>query len=351
MKTASLSAIRRFEIRDIEPPRLQRGDEVLLRVAMVGICGSDIHYFNNGRIGDQVVSYPFTIGHECSAVVAEVGPQVVRCRPGNRVFVEPAVFCGECDQCRLGRRHTCRQLQFLGCPGQLPGALSDYIVMPEENCYPLPPELSLDQAVLAEPLSIAMHALRQAGSISGKTMAILGAGPIGLSVLLTVRAATDRPIFVTDKIAARLEAATNAGAEWSGNPNGMDVQAEILKRQPLGVDVVFECCGEQEALDQAVNVLAPGGILVLVGIPAGDRVYFDISRIRRKELSVVNVRRQNHCVVPALDFLSAHTAALKFMITHRFAFNEITAAFDLVGAYKDGVIKAVINMGSDQINS
>jgi L-iditol 2-dehydrogenase len=332
MKTAILTAPGRIEIRESGVPEIRNGDDVLLRTALVGICGSDIHYFSEPRVGDLDLRYPIRLGHECAAVVEAVGTGVERVKPGDRVSVEPAVSCRQCDQCLAGRPHTCRHLRFLGSPGQLDGSLAEFLVMPERNCHALPEEMDLAGGVLAEPLSVGLWAVELAGEIKGRTAAVLGAGPIGLSVCLGLQVEGVRGVFVTEKVPARLEAARTAGADWTGNPLETDIVAEIISREPLGLDLVFECCGQQEAIDQAVLLLKPGGTIVMVGIPLDERISFDISRLRRKELRVQNVRRQNHC----LD------RALGLMATHTFPFGRVQEAFETVFDHRDGVIKAMI---------
>jgi threonine dehydrogenase-like Zn-dependent dehydrogenase len=176
------------------------------------------------------------------------------------------------------------------------------------------------------------------------SIAILGVGPIGLSVLLAAKAEKAQAIYVTDKIDSRLEAARTVGAAWTGNPDSIDVVAEILGAEPVGLDVVFECCGQQEALDQAFSILKPGGHLVMIGTPRQDRVSFDVDEFRRKELSIIYIRRQNHCVQPALDLIKSGQVNVDFMITHHFPLEETKKAFDLVAGYHDGVIKAMISL-------
>jgi len=152
--------------------------DVLLKIISVGICGSDVHYFLNGRIGDQIIDYPYTPGHECAAVVKKTGPKVTRLKPGDRVAVDPAVSCGRCDQCLRGRPHTCRKLCFLGYPNQLEGCLSEYIVIPEQNCYPFDRSMTFTQVVLVEPLSIGVYAVNHLKDIKAETTGILGTGPV-----------------------------------------------------------------------------------------------------------------------------------------------------------------------------
>jgi L-iditol 2-dehydrogenase len=337
-----LTGIRQMEMRAIPDPALREATDVLLKIAVVGVCGSDVHYYATGRIGSQIVAYPFAVGHECSAVVVKTGPAVKRVKPGDRVAVEPAMSCGTCDQCRLGRPHTCRRLRFLGCPGQAEGCLSEYLVMPEQCCLPLPAALTLEQAALIEPLAIGLYAARTAALPAGAAIAILGCGPIGLSALLAADLMRPRAIYATDKIDGRLAAARRAGAVWTGNPDRDDVVRAIGSREPLLLDAVFECCGQQEALDQAVDLLKPGGKLLLVGIPTAERISFAIDKLRRKELGLLNIRRQNHCAEPALELLAQGVLKADFMITHRFPLERAREAFDLVETYRDGVVKALI---------
>jgi L-iditol 2-dehydrogenase len=235
-------------------------------------------------------------------------------------------------------------VRFLGVPGQGGGCLCEYIIMPQECCFATDGKITLEQAVLCEPLSIGIHSVKQAQMPPRASIAILGVGPIGLSVLLAAKAEKAETIYVTDKIDGRLKAARSIGATWTGNPDQSDVTAEILAAQPLGLDAVFECCGQQEALDQAFNILKPGGHLVMIGTPREDRVSFDVDEFRRKELSIIYIRRQNHCVQPALDLITSGQANVDFMITHHFPPEQTKEAFDLVAGYRDGVIKAMISL-------
>ena len=164
--------------------------------------------------------------------------------------MDPSVSCGNCDQCRLGQFNTCRKVRFLGCPGQLEGCLCDLIVMPEDCCYGAR-GLTADQAALVEPLSIGYYAVQLSGGLKGKKVGILGSGPIGLSVLLAARIAGASAIYVTDRLDYRLEAARRQGPAWTGNPDRTDIVLDIIQREPLELDAVFECCGQQTAFDQA----------------------------------------------------------------------------------------------------
>lgn len=347
MNTMVLTGIHQMVAVQRPQPRITRLDEVLLRIRTVGVCGSDIHYYVHGRIGSQVVAYPFPVGHECAATVEAVGPAVTHLAVGDRVAVDPAVSCGDCDQCRRGREHTCRRLVFMGCPGQIDGCLSDFYVMPAKSCFKLRPDTDWSLAALVEPLSIGVYAVRQAPDLRGKTVLIQGAGPIGLSVLAVARHAGAAAVYVTEPLAYRRAVAAQAGADWTGDPYADGVEAALAVAVPPLFDVVFECCGKQEALDQAVRLLTMGGRLMIVGIPSVDRVAFSVDLMRRHELTLTNVRRQNHCMQPAIDLIESGALDLSWMITHHFDLTDSKAAFDLVAGYADGVVKAMIHCAPD----
>jgi len=345
MKALALTAIKQLAWQDVPEPAPPGPREVLLEVAAVGVCGSDLHYYNHGRIGSLVVQFPLILGHECSGRVLSVGPTVTRVQPGDHVAVEPALSCGACDQCLAGRRHTCRRLKFLGCPGQLAGCLCERIVMPEECCFPVAAATTPAQAVLVEVLSIAVYAVRQGGVPPDAAVGILGAGPIGLAVLLVLRQAGLRKLYVTEPLAARRAAAARLGAAWTGDPYAADPAAAVGARAPLGLDVVFECCGQQAAVDDALRLLKPGGTLAMVGIPTVDRISLTIDMARRREVRFQNVRRQNDCIPAALELIERGGLPVQQLHTHTFPFARATEAFDLVANYRDGVIKAVIEVG------
>jgi threonine dehydrogenase-like Zn-dependent dehydrogenase len=216
--------------------------------------------------------------------------------------------------------------------------------MPAESCFPTHGKITAEQAVLCEPFAIGIYAVQQAALRPEARIGILGAGPIGLSVLEAAKAEGITGIYVTDKLPERVRAAEKAGACWCGNPLRQDVVRDILKQEPLGLDAVFECAGQQETMDQGVDLLRPGGRIMLVGIPREDRISFMPDRMRRKELTLINVRRQNECTQKAIDRVASGNVNIDYMITHRFGLEETPAAFDLVAGYKDGVIKALIKL-------
>lgn len=338
-----LTGIRRMEMKEIPQPAIANPNDVKIKMLVVGICGSDIHYYSQGRIGSQKVGYPFTVGHEGAGIVVEIGNAVKRVSTGDIVAVDPAMPCNVCDQCLAGRHHTCRKLRFLGCPGQAEGCLMEYIDMPEESCFPLSGKLTPDHGSISEPLAIGVYAVKKSGGIKDLKTGILGFGPIGMSVMLAANAQSAGNIYVTDKIDERLTIAMKEGATLTGNPLKEDIIKNILLKEHLGLDVVFECCGQQEALDQAIELLKPGGKLIVVGIPEFDRWSMSVETTRRKEISIQFIRRQVNCVELALEMMKNGLINVNNMVTHRFPFNRTKEAFDLVADYKDGVMKAMID--------
>jgi L-iditol 2-dehydrogenase len=273
----------------------------------------------------------------------ETGSEVNKVKPGDRVAVEPSLPCGQCDQCLTGRSHTCRSIRFLGCPGQTEGALSEFIVMPEANCLTLPGNLTADHGSISEPLAIGIYSVKKSGGIRGLKIGILGFGPIGMSVMLAAKADGAEKIYVTDKIGERLAIAVKENADYTGNPLRDNIFENIRNHESHGLDVVFECCGQQEALDQAVDLLKPGGKIIIAGIPEFDKWSLNVENTRRRELMIQFIRRQVDCTETAIEMMHTGQIDVSNMITHRFPFSRTKEAFDLVASYRDGVMKAMID--------
>jgi L-iditol 2-dehydrogenase len=343
MKKVVLTGIRQMKLLTTPEPILTGENDVKIKLASIGVCGSDIHYYAEGKIGSQVVSYPFAVGHECSGYIVEAGAGVTNVSTGDLVVVDPAVHCGECDQCLSGRPHTCRNNRFLGCPGQLEGCLSEYIVMPSFTCFPVTGKLNPVQAALIEPFTIGVYSVKQAALTHKEiSVVIFGAGPIGLSILLKLSSDGITNIGMIEPLDYRLKKAAELGARYLVNPEKENVEERIKQQEELLVDVAFEASGDQEAVTNAVKALKPGGKLVLVGIPPSAQYIFDMDIMRRKELTVINIRRQNHCVQEAIDLAVSGKIDLEKMVTHQFSLDQADTAFDIVAGYKDGAIKAMI---------
>ena len=347
MKQVVLTGIREMAVTQIAVPEIIHPNEVKIRMSVVGVCGSDIHYYSEGKIGTQVVQYPFPVGHECSGIIEETGSDVVNVKVGDLVVVDPSVHCGRCDQCLAGRPHTCRNNRFLGCPGQLDGCLAEYIVMPDFTCFPVTGKLNPVQAALIEPLTIGVYTVKLAQIQNRQTtVGIFGAGPIGLSVLFKLLADGIVDITIIEPLEYRLKKAQEIGAKYQVNPEYENVEDIVKSQHELLLDVAFEASGDQDAVTNAVKILKPGGKLVLVGIPPSAQYTFNMDLMRRKELTVINVRRQNHCVEEAIELVVSGKIDVEKMVTHHFTLDETPVAFDIVEGYKDGAIKAMIEVGN-----
>ena len=344
MKAVQLIGIRQTELCEIDAPSIQRDDDVLIDVAVVGVCGSDVHYFNEGGIGAmRVVEYPWVIGHECAGTVAAIGSAVTDLAVGDRVAVDPLIWCGRCDQCLAGRENTCRNQRFLGNPGETPGAMVEQLAMQAASCVKIPDSMSFVEAALCEPLAIGEHARRLAALGPDASVAILGAGPIGLSVLLTLRAAGAGKIYVTDLLPSRLEMAGDLGADWVGSPEGIDVVAAVMAAEPLGVDAAFECAGVADTIEHGVAMLSPAGRLLLIGIPKTTHVSINYDIARRREHVVQMVRRQNHATEAAVELVAGGLEAAA-LATHHFSLVQTQDALETVTEYRDGVVKAIVHV-------
>jgi L-iditol 2-dehydrogenase len=343
LKAVHLTGRGKMELAEIAEPTGPRDDEVLLRVDVVGICGSDVHTYAEGGIGGSAVTYPWILGHECACTVLAAGRAAGGLKAGQRVAVDPLIPCNRCDQCLAGRKHTCRNQKFLASPNQAPGALVERLLMPAECCYPIGDSVTSVQAALAEPLSVALHA-RNLSGVSGGTVAVLGSGPIGLSVLVALKLTGLVKVFATDLVDARVEMARRLGADWTARGDRDDLLAAAGRAAPEGMDCVFECAGKQETVHQAVAMLKPGGAAMLVGIPAEERIQVDIHAARRKELVFRSVRRQNRCLRAALDLIGAKKVNIDPLATHHFQLHQAQEAFDIVADYRDGVVKAIIHV-------
>ena len=254
MKAAVLTGIRRMEVREVPDPKIEKDTDVLLKIEKVGVCGSDVHYFETGGSGPRWCSSRSSSGTSAPRRWRPWARPSSTSRWATRSLSSPPSRATSCDQCHQGRENTCFHLRFLGTPGQGDGCLSEFIVMPEECCFPIDGKITIEQGVLCEPLAIGVL-LGQTGPAASRRPMWRSSdpGPIGLSCMVCARAEGVRACYMTEKIDRRMEMARKGGATWVGNPLKEDVVAAILKQQPLGMDVAFECAGQQETIDQAVD--------------------------------------------------------------------------------------------------
>lgn len=345
MRVALLTGPKRIEIEERPVPQPGPG-EVLVKVGAVGVCGSDVHYYAEGRIGSAKVVYPTVLGHEPSGVVEAVG-EGVSLEPGTRIAVEPAYPCGRCEHCRDGRGNICPNVQFLATP-PIEGIFAQYKLMPESSCIPIPDTMTLVEGALLEPLGVALHAVRLAHIEVGDSVGIFGSGPIGLVTLLAARAAGADRIFMTDLVPERLAFARQLGATAVMNPADGDVIEWIHdETNGRGVDVTFEAAGEQQTVTHACIAARIGGQALIIGIPAVDEISIPIHEVRRRELCIQNVRRSNREADRSLELVASGRIDLKPLATHFFPLDQVGKALDLVHNRADGVIRAIVQPNMD----
>jgi L-iditol 2-dehydrogenase len=345
MRVSRLHGIRDLRI-EREPRPIPGPGEVLLQVAAVGVCGSDVHYYLEGRIGDQVVVDPIIMGHEFSAWVAGLGAGVEGLELEQLVSVEPGISCGECEPCQHGHPNLCPHVIFCGTP-PVDGVFAEYTVMPAENCFPLPEGMGAVEGAMFEPLGIAIHTVDLAHLKPGQTVAVLGAGPIGLLTAAVAQAAGATRIYMTEPLAYRRAFALEYVADAVLNPEETDVVAEILRLTGgRGVDVAFEAAGAPETPQQSAAVTRIGGTVVLAGISADDMITMQGSTMRKKGLTIKLVRRAKHTYPRAMRLVEAGVVDVKPLATHHLPLARIAEAFDLVAGYEDGVLRAIIQVSA-----
>jgi len=348
MRAARLHGIRDLRLEDLPRPTPGPG-EVLLEVASVGVCGSDVHYYLEGRIGNQVVTGPIIMGHEFSAWVAELGPGIEGLDVGQLVAVDPAISCGECEPCQHGHPNLCPNVRFCGTP-PINGVFAEYTIMPAENCFPLPQGFGPEEGAMLEPLGVAIHSVDLAHLRSGYTVAVLGAGPIGLLIAAMAKASGASAIYMTEPLTYRRQFALDYIADAALDPyeKGTDVVAEIMRLTGgRGVDVAFEAAGAPETPQQAAAVARPGGKVIVAGIPADDTMTMNASTVRHKGLTIKLVRRMKHTYLRAIRLVQTGMMDVKSLVTHTFPLERIAEAFEMVAAYDDGVLRAVIQVSAE----
>jgi L-iditol 2-dehydrogenase len=345
MHASRLHGIRDMRIEELPRPAPGPG-EVLLKIASVGVCGSDVHYYLHGRIGSQVVAEPIIMGHEFSAWVAGLGEGVAGLEMGQLVAVDPGISCGACEPCRQGHPNLCPHVRFCGTP-PIDGVFAEYTVMPAENCFPLPEGMDPAQGALLEPLGIAIHAVDLAHLQPGGTVAVLGAGPIGLLIAAVARAAGASAVYVTEPLADRRRFAVDYVADAALDPEQSDVVAGILDLTGgRGVDVAFEAAGAADTSQEAAAVTRIGGKVIVAGIPADGLMTLSADTVRHKGLTLKLVRRMKHTYPRAIRLVQTGLVDLRPLATHHLPLARVAEAMELVAGYRDGVLRAIIEISA-----
>jgi L-iditol 2-dehydrogenase len=320
-------------------------------VKAVGICGSDLHTYQDARIGDTPIESPLILGHEFSGVVEEVGSGVILdgefnpLQPGTRVAVDPAQPCGRCEMCEQGHPNLCRRLHFCGLYPD-PGSFTQWMLVPAHTCFPVPDSIDDAAAALLEPLGVAIHATDLAKARVADSAVILGAGPIGLCLLQAMRASGAQPIYVVDQFPWRLAVAEELGGIPINFREQNPVAAIHKATAGRGVDIAIEAAWADHSVQWCAEMVRLGGRLVLVGIPGNNRLEMNHATARRKGLTIYMSRRMKHVYPRAIRLVESGAIHVDALISHRFPLEQAPTAFALNDAYQDQVVKVIIDVNS-----
>lgn len=321
-----------------------KDNEVLVKIEYVGVCGSDLHFYEHGHIGDIKVEYPFILGHEAAGTVIETGAAVHHLKPGDRVALEPGKTCGHCEFCKSGKYNLCPEVQFFATP-PYDGVFREYAAHEAELCFKLPEQVSTKEGALIEPLAVGFHAANQGEAHVGQTAVVMGAGCIGLVSLLALKAEGVSKVIVVDIIEKRLQKAKELGACAVINGREKDAVDEVMKlTDNRGCDLVIETAGTQMTTAQAVKMTKKGSNIVLVGYSSSGEMTIPTSLALDKELCFKTVFRYRHIYPSAIEAVADGRVNIKGIITHEFTLDEIQKGLDECVNNKEEVVKAVIKI-------
>ncbi len=340
-KAAFMQGTNNIVFKDVSMPIVNE-NEVLIRIEAVGICGSDVHYYQHGKIGDFVVEGDFILGHECAGTVVEAGKNVKNLVLGDRVALEPGKACGKCDFCKGGKYNLCPDVEFFATP-PYHGVFTNFVSHPEDMCFKLPENVSNVEGTLVEPLSVGLHASNQGGVKVGDTVVVFGAGCIGLVTVLACKARGASKIIVVDVLENRLNAAKIGGATDLINAKGIDVLKRIGElTDGKGADVVIDAAGAEVTVKSTADVVKRGGTIVLVGMTPKDEVEFNFMKLMSKEAEIKTVFRYRNLYPTAINAIASGSINVKSIISHEFDFEKTKEALDFVVENAKDVVKAVI---------
>lgn len=341
MQTAVLAEPGRFDLEERERPTPGPG-EVLVAVREVGICGSDVHYYRHGRIGEYVVRNPLVLGHESAGEVVSLGADVSGLEAGDRVTLEPGVPCRRCAHCARGEYNLCPEVTFMATPPD-DGAFAEYVAWPADFAYRLPDSVSTRAGALCEPLSVGLHAARRGDVGPGDSVLITGCGPIGLCAMETVRAAGATDIIVSDVVEEKLAVARERGADLAVNAADEDLASAVTAHTDGGVDVVIEASGAEPAIGATLSCVRRGGTVVLVGLADESDVPFDVLDVIDNELDVHGSFRYRNTYPAAIELLADGRVDVEGIVDFERPLAEVEAAFRRTMDAE--TIKGVITMG------
>ena len=338
-----MTGVRTMAIRDVPMPKARPG-QVIVRLEYVGICGSDVHYYEYGRIGNNLVKGDFILGHECAGRIAEVGDGVEGLAVGDRVALEPGETCGACEYCLSGRYNLCPGVIFLATP-PVQGCFANYIAHPAKLAFKLPGNITTKEGSLVEPLAVGLEAAATGGVTLGSSVAILGGGCIGLVSLLAARAMGASDVTVVDIVDLRLEKALELGATRIINAGKQDAVKELMAASGgRGFDVVMETAGAVATTQQAPEAVKRGGTIVLVGLPPQDTFPFNFARLMGRVADIRTIFRYKNRYPTAISALASGKIDVSGIVTHEYAFDDIAEAFRVNIDERASVVKIVIKI-------
>lgn len=343
MKVAVMLGIGKmgFEERDIPKAK---DDEVLVKLEYVGICGSDLHYYETGAIGDYVVEPPFVLGHEPGGTVVEVGKNVKHLKVGDRVALEPGKTCGHCEFCKTGRYNLCPDVVFFATP-PVDGVFQEYVAHEADLCFKLPDNVSTLEGALIEPLAVGFHAAIQGDAHLGQKAVVMGSGCIGLVSMMALKARGVSEVYVVDIMEKRLEKALELGATDVINGAKENVLERVKELTGgAGADLVIETAGTEITTRQAIQMAKKGSNIVLVGYSKSGEMTLPMSLVLDKELTFKTVFRYRHIYPMAIDAVASGKINLKGIVTDVFGLDEAQKAMDYSVNHKADVVKAVIRI-------
>jgi L-iditol 2-dehydrogenase len=337
-KSAVLYGVGDLRVED-RPVPVPQAREVLVEVRSVGICGSDVHYYQSGRIGDFVVRSPLVLGHEASGVVVGLGPGATKHRAGERVALEPGVPCLACRECRSGRYNLCPDVSFFATP-PVDGALAQYVTIHEDFAFTLPDHVSADAGALLEPLSVGLWACQKAKVSVGARVAVAGAGPIGAIVSMVARMAGAAEVVVSDPVPSRRQRVTDLGATSAVDPLNAGLATACAD-----ADAFFDCSGHPAAIDDGISAVRPGGVAVLVGMCPDPKVTMPLARIQAREIWVTGTFRYANTYPRAVALAASGALDLDALVDKRFTLDEAEEALNATKA-DPSLLKAVVRVSS-----
>lgn len=344
MKVAVMNGIGQMGF--VERPVPQPADnEVLVKLEYVGVCGSDMHYYETGRIGEYIVEPPFVLGHEPGGTVVEVGKNVKHLKPGDRVALEPGKTCGHCEFCREGKYNLCPDVVFFATP-PVDGVFQEYVAHEADLCFKLPENVDTLEGALIEPLAVGFHAANQGGAHAGQTAIVFGAGCIGLVSMMALKAEGVSRVYVVDIMQKRLDKALELGATGIINSQEIDVLKEVERlTEGRGADLVIETAGMEITTRQAIHIARKGANIVLVGYSKSGEMTLPMSLALDKELTFKTVFRYRHIYPMAIEAVASGKVNLKGIVTNVFHFDDIQNAMDSSVRDKANIVKSVVKIG------